>query len=74
MAHPQPFRLPAGGRVDRTQPLRLTFNGRGLTGLAGDTVASTLLANGIHLVGRSFKYHRPRGILSHGADEPNALL
>ncbi|MFG1465548.1 sarcosine oxidase subunit alpha family protein [Xanthobacter sp. DSM 24535] len=74
MAHPQPFRLPAGGRVDRTQPLRFTFNGRGLAGLAGDTVASALLANGIHLVGRSFKYHRPRGILSHGADEPNALL
>ncbi|QRG08416.1 sarcosine oxidase subunit alpha family protein [Xanthobacter dioxanivorans] len=74
MADPQPFRLPTGGRVDRTQPLGFTFNGQRVAGLAGDTVASALLANGIHLVGRSFKYHRPRGILTHGSDEPNALL
>ncbi len=70
----QPFRLPAGGRVDRARPLRFTFDGRALTGFAGDTLASALLANGVHLAGRSFKYHRPRGILSAGAEEPNALV
>ena len=52
------FRTPAGGRIDRSRPLRFTFDGRSLTGFAGDTLASALLANGIHLVGRSFKYHR----------------
>ena len=62
------------GRVDRTRPLRFTFDGRELTGYAGDTLASALLRNGIHLVGRSFKYHRPRGILAAGAEEPNALV
>lgn len=70
----QPFRLPAGGRIDRTRPLTLTFDGRTYEGYAGDTVAATLLANGVHLMGRSFKYHRPRGLLSTGTDEPNALL
>jgi sarcosine oxidase, subunit alpha len=70
----EPFRLLAGGRVDRARPLRFTFDGSARTGLAGDTVASALLANGLHLVGRSFKYHRPRGMLSAGAEEPNALL
>ena len=70
----EPNRLPKGGRVDRKRPLRFAFNGRTITGYAGDTVASALLANGVRLVGRSFKYHRPRGILTHGADEPNALL
>lgn len=70
----QPNRLSHGGRIDRNRPLQLTFNGRTLQGYAGDTVASALLANGIHFVGRSFKYHRPRGILSHSSDEPNALL
>lgn len=70
----QPFRLPHGGRVDRARPLSFTFNGRRVEGFVGDSVASALLAAGIHHVGRSFKYHRPRGILSHGADEPNALL
>jgi len=63
-----------GGRVDRTKPLRFTFDGKPFTGFAGDTLASALLANGVHLVGRSFKYHRPRGILGAGADEPNALV
>ena len=67
-------RLPQGGRIDRTRPVSLSFNGRTLSGYAGDTVASLLMANGIHFVGRSFKYHRPRGFLSHGSDEPNALL
>ncbi|MGG5812491.1 2Fe-2S iron-sulfur cluster-binding protein, partial [Falsiroseomonas sp. CW058] len=67
-------RLSSGGHVDRATPLRFTFDGRSLAGLAGDTLASALLANGIHLVGRSFKYHRPRGIFSAGVEEPNALV
>ena len=68
------FRTTTGGRVDRSRPLRFIFDGRKLTGFAGDTLASALLANGVHLVGRSFKYHRPRGILSSGSEEPNALV
>ena len=68
------FRLDARGTVDRARALRFTFDGRAHTGYAGDTLASALLANGVHLVGRSFKYHRPRGILGSGADEPNALV
>ncbi len=68
------LRTSAGGRVDRTRRLRFTFDGREYTGLQGDTLASALLANGVHLVGRSFKYHRPRGFLSAGAEEPNALV
>ena len=64
----QPFRTTTGGRVDRSQPLSFTFDGKRLKGLTGDTLASALLANGIHLVGRSFKYHRPRGILTAGSD------
>ncbi|MGH6918868.1 MAG: 2Fe-2S iron-sulfur cluster-binding protein, partial [Geminicoccaceae bacterium] len=67
-------RLPAGGRIDRTRPTSFTFDGRRYHGFAGDTLASALLANGVHLVGRSFKYHRPRGIFSAGAEEPNALV
>ncbi len=70
----QPFRLPTGGRIARSRPLRFTFDGRSYEGYAGDTLASALLANGVHLVGRSFKYHRPRGILSAGSEEPNALM
>ena len=70
----QPNRLPAGGRIDRARPLGFTFNGRRLEGYAGDTLASALLANGVHLVGRSFKYHRPRGIVAAGEEEPNALV
>ena len=60
--------------IDRSQPLNFTFNGASLQGYAGDTLASALLANGHTLVGRSFKYHRPRGILASGAEEPNALM
>ncbi len=67
-------RLPTGGRIDRGQPLGFTFNGARYQGFAGDTLASALLANGVHLVGRSFKYHRPRGIVAAGAEEPNALV
>ena len=70
----QPFRLPQGGVVDRSQPLQFEFDGRQYTGFRGDTLASALLANGVRLVGRSFKYHRPRGILSIGIEEPNALV
>jgi sarcosine oxidase subunit alpha len=57
-----------------TRPLRFSFDGRSYQGLAGDTLASALLANGVHLMGRSFKYHRPRGVLAAGAEEPNALV
>ena len=67
-------RLATGGRIDRGQPLGFTFNGKRYEGYRGDTVASALLANGVHLVGRSFKYHRPRGIVGSGQEEPNALL
>lgn len=70
----QPFRLAAGGLVDRSQALSFRFDGRSYQGHAGDTLASALLANGVRLVGRSFKYHRPRGILSAGPEEPNALV
>ena len=70
----QPFRTPSGGRIRRDQPIRFTFDGRAFEGYAGDTLASALLANGVHLVGRSFKYHRPRGIMSAGSEEPNALV
>jgi sarcosine oxidase subunit alpha len=68
------FRTAAGGRVDRARKLGFTFDGTAYEGLAGDTLASALLANGVHLVGRSFKYHRPRGILTAGSEEPNALV
>jgi sarcosine oxidase subunit alpha len=67
-------RLPRGGRVDRSAPLAFTFDGRRYAGLKGDTLASALLANGVRLVGRSFKYHRPRGIFAAGVEEPNALV
>lgn len=68
------FRTGSGGWIDRARPLRFTFDGRSYSGFEGDTLASALLANGVHLVGRSFKYHRPRGIMGLGADEPNALV
>jgi sarcosine oxidase, subunit alpha len=68
------FRTRAGGNIDRNEPLPFVFDGRSYTGFRGDTLASALLANGVHLVGRSFKYHRPRGIFSAGAEEPNALI
>ena len=67
-------RLPAGGAVERTAPLSFTFDGARMSGFAGDTLASALLANGRTLVGRGFKYHRPRGILTAGSSEPNALV
>ncbi len=67
-------RLATGGSIDRGQPVNFTFNGRRLQGYAGDTLASALLANGVKVVGRSFKYRRPRGIVGHGAEEPNAIV
>jgi len=70
----QPFRLPDGGAIDRARPLDFSFNGRPLRGYAGDTLASALIANGVRVVGRSFKYHRPRGIFSAGEEEPCALV
>ncbi|MDF1737375.1 MAG: sarcosine oxidase subunit alpha family protein [Minwuia sp.] len=69
------LRLPAGGNsIDRSRPLRFTFDGQAMSGFAGDSVASALLANGVSTVGRSFKLHRPRGIFAAGTDEPNALM
>jgi sarcosine oxidase subunit alpha len=68
------FRTSHGGRIDRTRTITFRFDGETLTGHPGDTLASALLANGRHLVGRSFKYHRPRGILTAGSEEPNALV
>ncbi|MGD0186855.1 MAG: sarcosine oxidase subunit alpha family protein [Roseiarcus sp.] len=68
------FRLSRGGRVDRAKPVSFTFDGKSYVGCAGDTLASALLANGVHLIARSFKYHRPRGILSLGSDDANGLV
>ena len=65
----QAYRLARGGRIDRSKEIAMRFNGADVEACAGDTVASALLANGIHFVGRSFKYHRPRGIFSHGTEE-----
>ena len=63
-----------GGQIDRSQTWDFTFNGKKMQGHPGDTLASALVANGQQLVGRSFKYHRPRGIFSAGSEEPNALV
>src|ERR1700678_1214291 len=68
------FRTASGGGIDRSRPLNFSFDGKRFSGVAGDTLASALLANGVHLMGRSFKYHRPRGLLAAGAEEPNALV
>jgi sarcosine oxidase subunit alpha len=67
-------RIPGAGRLTPAKTARFFFDGKSYSALEGDTVASALLANGVHLVGRSFKYHRPRGIVSAGAEEPNALI
>ncbi|MFN7222453.1 MAG: sarcosine oxidase subunit alpha family protein [Paracoccaceae bacterium] len=68
------MRVDAKGRIDRTKPLTFAFDGRTYAGYKGDTLASALIANDIRVVGRSFKYHRPRGILTAGPEEPNALV
>ena len=70
----QSHRLPVGGAIDRRRPIAFSFDGRAYGGYAGDTLASALLANGVAVVGRSFKYHRPRGVMSAGPEEPNALV
>ncbi len=69
-----PFRVPGRGRIDPDRPVAFTFDGKRVEGYAGDTVASALLAQGRHLMGRSFKYHRPRGPVTAGSEEPNALI
>src|SRR5438067_7354607 len=67
-------RLPTGGAIDRSTSLSFSFDGNSYAGHPGDTLAAALLANGVRLVGRSFKYHRPRGIFTAGSEEPNALV
>src|SRR5437868_14565766 len=74
MAGAQTNRLDKGGLIDRSAPLNFRFDGKSFSGFEGDTLASALVANGVKLVGRSFKYHRPRGILTAGSEEPNALV
>jgi len=67
-------RLPTGGQVDRGRPLAFTFDGAPHVGFVGDSIASALLANGVSIVGRSFKYHRPRGVWGAWTEEPNAIV
>ena len=69
-----PYRLETGGLVDRDKPLSFRFDGKAYQGFAGDTLASALLADGVRVFGRSFKYHRPRGVFTAGPEEPNALV
>ncbi|KAJ36906.1 hypothetical protein BW45_15455, partial [Agrobacterium tumefaciens] len=68
------YRVSGRGRVDASRSVSFTFDGKTYRGVKGDTVASALLANGVHLMGRSFKYHRPRGPVAAGSEEPNALI
>ncbi len=68
------FRLDKGGLINRDKKISFTFNRKKYFGYEGDTLASALLANGVHLVGRSFKYHRPRGFFGAGVDEPYAIV
>jgi sarcosine oxidase, subunit alpha len=71
---PQTHRLDTGGRIERSETLSFRFDGQTMQGHPGDTLASALLANGVRLVGRSFKYHRPRGLMAAGGEEPNGLV
>lgn len=68
------YRQDQGGRIDRSRRIHFTWAGKAYTGFAGDTLASALLASGVRLVGRSFKYHRPRGLIAAGLDEPNFIV
>ncbi len=68
------MRIDGKGRVDRSKPLSFSFDGKSYSGFAGDTLASALMGEGVRLMGRSFKYHRPRGVLTAGSEEPNALV
>ena len=70
----QSHRLPSGGQIDRSQSIDFVYNETNFKGHPGDTLASALLANGEHVLARSFKYHRPRGVFSAGPEEPSALL
>ncbi|MES2489728.1 MAG: sarcosine oxidase subunit alpha family protein [Pseudomonadota bacterium] len=70
----QNLRHEVGGNIDRSQPIRFRFDGRDYTGFAGDTLASALLANGVRVTGRSFKYHRPRGLMAAGFEEANTIV
>ena len=70
----QQYRNKSGGQIDRSKVVNFEFDGRRYQGYEGDTLASALLANGVRLFGRSFKYHRPRGLLTAGSDEPNAIV
>ena len=74
MAARSGYRLPTGGRIDRSRTLDFTFNGRALRGHPGDTLASALLASNVSLINRSFKYHRPRGFFGTGFEDPSAML
>ncbi|MDP1577164.1 MAG: 2Fe-2S iron-sulfur cluster-binding protein, partial [Cypionkella sp.] len=68
------MRIAGKGLIDRMRPVSFKFDGKTYQGFKGDNVASALLANGVKLVGRSFKYHRPRGVLTAGSEEPNAMI
>jgi sarcosine oxidase subunit alpha len=68
------MRIAGKGLIDRAKPVSFSFDGKPYQGFKGDTVASALLANGVKVVGRSFKYHRPRGVLTAGSEEPNAMI
>src|SRR3546814_15463550 len=70
----QSRRLESVGRIDRSKPIDFSFNGKTYQGFQGDTLASALLAQGVHFVARSWKYHRPRGIMTAGVEEPNAIV
>ena len=67
-------RSPDCGLINRLRPMRFRFDGTEYSGFEGDTLASALLGSGVEVVGRSFKYHRPRGLLAAGVEEPNALV
>ena len=70
----QNFRLNKAGYINRDKIISFKFNGKKYFGYDGDTLASALLANGVHLIGRSFKYHRPRGFIGANVEEPNAQV
>ncbi|MGK0398939.1 MAG: heterotetrameric sarcosine oxidase alpha subunit [Gammaproteobacteria bacterium] len=70
----QQFRTAAGGLIDRSRPITFHFDGKTYQGFHGDTLASALIANGQHLIARSFKYHRPRGFMTAGSEDPNAIV
>ena len=69
----QTYRLNNSGQINRDKKISFKFNGKKYFGYEGDTLASALIANGVHLIGRSFKYHRPRGFFGAGVDEPYAV-